>query len=157
LNTQKNKDKYTALAYPFGDWSNKIPPVYLNLSLFSNLLVEDGFYKLIYGENSEYRAEMIRHFHPNLIYFMIIYRLNYNDLTLKDFSNPFIIMKEPASSFLNFPMGLTINNENILISYGDSDCKSYVASFTKEKIIKLCKNTNDTDVSSIDFDLYDHL
>ena len=102
---------------------------------------------------------------------MIIYRLNYDDLTLKDFSNPFIIMKEPTSSFLNFPMGLTIANHvedpknkifgrppiYIWISYGEGDCKSYVASFTKEKILELCKNNNSTPVTNIHFDLYDDL
>ena len=154
---QDHIDKYTAFVI-YG--SQTIRPNFLydhgeatnGDNLLREILQEDGFYRMEDG-----RPRIIRHLHPHYIYFMIIYRLNYNDLTLKDFSNPFIIMKEPTSSFLDFPTGLTTNRDDIWISYGDGDCKAYVASFKKEKIVELCKNNNSTPVTDIHFDLYDHL
>jgi hypothetical protein len=156
--SQDHIDKYTAFYIVNDYWKKKGRiPQYLDNSdeggiLLREILQEDGFYRTENG-----RPRIIRHMHPEFIYFMIIYRLNYNDLTIKDFSNPFIIMKEPTSSFLNFPMGLTTNRDDIWISYGDGDCKAYIASFTKEKIIELCKNNNSTPVTDIHFDLYDNL
>jgi hypothetical protein len=158
--SQDHIDKYTAFVNPYSDyWSNITPSFLYNhteeataFSILRDILLEDGFYRI---ENGVPR--IIRHLHPHYIYFMIIYRLNYDDLTVKDFSNPFMIMKEPTSSFLNFPMGLTTNKDDIWISYGDGDCKSYIASFTKDKIDKLCKNNNSTPVDEIHFDMYDDL
>ena len=66
-------------------------------------------------------------------------------------------MNRPESTFLNFPVGLTTNNDNIWISYGEGDCKSYIAWFSKNKIEELCKNTNETPIDNIDFELHNHI
>ena len=154
---QETIDKYTA--YPFSKYgsnnywetgSNELPR-YLKPGLenVKELLLRDGFFRM---EGQHIR--IIRHLHPTYIYFMMIYRLNLTDLTLHSFSNPFIINKEDTASFLNFPNGITTNKEKIWISYGDGDCQSYLACLNKERINELCINNNDTDVSTIDFDLY---
>jgi len=157
-NSEENINKYTAtLDLESEYWKTNPLPNYLSCIELRELLHLHGFFRITYDKNGNQSPQIIRHLHPNYIYFMMIYRLNLRDLTLKDFSNPFIIMNKPESSFLNFPMGLTMNNDNIWISYGEGDCKSYIASFSKEKIHQLCKNTNDTPVDNIDFDLYDHL
>jgi hypothetical protein len=158
--SQEHIDKYTAFFILSDQWRRMNLPNFLynhtedakGDNLLREILQDDGFYR-----TEEGHPRIIRHLHPHYIYFMIIYRLNYDDLTLKDFSNPFMIMKEPTSSFLNFPMGLTTNRDDIWISYGDGDCKSYIASFTKDKIDKLCKNNNSTPVTDIHFDMYDDL
>jgi len=158
-NSTENINKYTAVIDLNSDhWETTPLPTYLTCVRLRQLLLNDGFYRnYIDQKNRKQSPHTIRHLHPTYIYFMLIYRLNLNDLSIKDFSNPFIIMNRPESSFLNFPVGLTINNDNIWISYGEGDCKSYIASFTKYKIEELCKNTNETPITNIDFDLYDDL
>jgi len=157
-NSEQNINKYTAtLDLEAEYWKTNPLPNYLSCVELRELLHLHGFFRIKQDDGGNQSPQIIRHLHPNYIYFMMIYRLNLHDLSLKDFSNPFIIMNKPESSFLNFPMGLTLNNDNIWISYGEGDCKSYIATFTKKKIDQLCKNTNDTLISDIDFDLYDNL
>ena len=157
-NSTENINKYTAiLDLSANYWESNPVPVYLTCVRLRQYLLNDGFFRNHIESDGTQSVQIIRHIHPIMIYFMIIYRLNSNDLSIKDFSNPFIIMNRPESTFLNFPMGLTTNNENIWISYGEGDCKSYIASFTKKKIDQLCKNTNDMPIDNIDFDLYDDL
>jgi hypothetical protein len=106
---------------------------------------EDHFYKII------------NNFHPKFIYFMFTYKINKNTLALESFSHPFMINKTLSTSFLMFPLGLTVTNptstnKQILLSYGDGDCSSYLASFTQEKFIGLSSvNNNDTNPRDIQF------
>jgi len=158
-NSPENINKYTAVIDLSSEhWETNPLPTYVTCVRLRQLLIDDGFFiNHMDIKNRNQSPHIIRHLHPSYIYFMLIYRLNQNDLSIKDFSNPFIIMNRPESTFLNFPVGLTTNNDNIWISYGEGDCKSYIASFTKKKIEELCKNTNETSIDNIDFDLYDDL
>ena len=153
LNNEKNKAKYTArniASTKFWNTHRGIPKYLEEDCAFArDLLLHDG---IISHDGSYY--EIIRHLHPSAIYFMIIYRVSKTDLTLHSFSNPFIINNEVTASFLNFPMGLTTNKDDILLSYGDGDCKSYVACIDKDKFNGMCVNTNSSRVDKIPFDLY---
>ena len=153
LSNRENKAKYTARILPNQEFweSNNGLPIYLNSGFedIKTLLMHDG----ILTHNGTH-FEIIRHLHPIWIYFMIIYRVRKSDLTLHSFSNPFIINKEETATFLNFPTGLTTNNKNIWLSYGDGDCKSYLACINTDKFNRMCVNTNSTPIQNIPFDLY---
>jgi hypothetical protein len=156
--SDENINKYTAVIDLDSEyWQSNPLPEYLTCVRLRQLLINDGFFKNINDKNGKQFPFIIRHLHPIYIYFMLIYRLNPNNLSIKDFSNPFIIMNRPESTFLNFPVGLTTNNDNIWISYGEGDCKSYIAWFSKNKIEELCKNTNETPIANIDFELHNHI
>ena len=96
-----------------------------------------------------------RNFHPQLIYFMFIYKINSNTLQLESFSNPFQIIKDPETSFVQFPMGFTKHENSYWISYGEGDCKSYLSCLEQRKMVEMASvNNNNTKESTIRFDLY---
>jgi hypothetical protein len=102
----------------------------------------------------------IRNLHPIVQYFMFFYKFNKNTLELESFSHPFIILKNPETSFLNFPVGLTTNSipgeeRDIWLSYGEGDCACHLAAFKESKFNEITSaNNNNTDPSDIEFWLY---
>ena len=103
--------------------------------------------------------------HPELIYYMFLYKINKNTLELDSFNNPFIIFKDNSDSFINFPMGITnirvqtteaddnYDTEEIIITYGDGDCKCYQIILDKQTFTKKHKNDNNTNVQDIIFNI----
>ena len=86
---------------------------------------------------------------------MFIYKINSNTLQLESFSNPFQIIKDPETSFVQFPMGFTKHENAYWISYGEGDCKSYLSCIEQRKLIEMASvNNNNTKESDIHFDLY---
>ena len=87
---------------------------------------------------------------------MFIYKINSNTLQLESFSNPFQIVKTPETSFVQFPMGFTYNNNNgYWLSYGEGDCKSYLTSIKDKDMEKMAsKHNNNSLETDIQFDLY---
>ena len=123
-----------------------------------NYLMHEG---IVENSTDEF-YKIISNFHPEYIYFMFIYKINKYTLSLESFSHPFIIIKDLNTSFLMFPLGLTVTNytgrePQILLSYGDGDCTSYLASFTKEKFnILSSQNNNNTDSNNLEFWTYNN-
>jgi hypothetical protein len=146
---------------PFWSSSNSLP-YYLRLNLIRDMMIENGSInqeknKLEQMPNHYYT---IRNLHPHFIYFMFFYKINKQTLELQSFSEPFIIAKNSASSFLNFPLGLTTyKNEkdetDILLSYGDGDCESLIVSFKNDQTFStyISKYNNNTNVIDIDFNI----
>jgi len=95
--------------------------------------------------------------HTHYIYFQFFYGLNYKSLELDFMSDYFLIGHEDpnddrGASFLNFPVGLTTNDDNYWISYGDGDCKSLIASWKKEKLNDLCRHQNPSSLKMEDIE-----
>ena len=83
--------------------------------------------------------------HPHYIYFGFFYVLNYKSLELEYMSDFFVIGhgehdNDRGSAFLSFPTGITTNDDNYWVSYGDGDSKSLLASWNKDQIRNLCKH-----------------
>ena len=71
--------------------------------------------------------------HQKYIYLMFFYEININDGNIKRCSNMFI----PPRGTYCFPSGLTLNNTDIILSYGDNDDKCMVITFTTKEVENL--------------------
>ena len=92
-----------------------------------------------------------RNLHPEYIYFMVFYKLDYSTLQLKSYSSPFMICRDKESAYLNFPVGLTTHQDKIWLSYGDGDIKTLLSQWSYEQISEICNHYNDSDPSYMYF------
>ena len=77
--------------------------------------------------------------HEIYIYMMFFYAFNITDGEILACSNMFI---PPSKGTLCFPSGLTINNDQVILSYGDDDDKCMFLTFTTQEIKNLLNAEN---------------
>jgi hypothetical protein len=74
-------------------------------------------------------------------YYQVLFKININTNKLTELSHAFSIFeKETDDTSVNFPMGLIKNNDEYIISFGESDYKTCLIKLTKENIDKLFEN-----------------
>jgi hypothetical protein len=76
--------------------------------------------------------------HQKYIYLMFFYEININDGNITSCSNMFI----PPGGTYCFPCGLTLNNTDIILSYGENDEKCMITSFSIEEVTNLYSDEN---------------
>jgi hypothetical protein len=124
-----------------------------NFHIRRYLLLRRFIYSAVTQNGVEYYIP--RNFHPNLFYYMFIYCIDYENLELRSFSHPFVILNSNKSGALNFPMGLSTNMQNIWLSYGDGDCNCLMAIINNEKFYRQSHEcNNNTRVEDVEFWVY---
>jgi hypothetical protein len=72
--------------------------------------------------------------HTKYIYLMFFYQINMTDGNITRCSNMFI---PPSGGTYCFPSGLTVNNTDIILSYGENDEKCMIITFTTKEVENL--------------------
>ena len=111
-------------------------------------LVDKGFYVL----NGDV-IDSPKNIHFDYVYYMFFYSVDPGDFHLLHFSDPFMI-EHKISAYLDFPVGLTQLEGDMLLSYGHGDCYSYLAKFPQNVYNGFLTHTNATDPGEIQYNIF---
>jgi hypothetical protein len=120
------------------DYTNTNPLIQKNLELFKN-----------HPKDTPFKNEKYKYHHYEFIYYMLFIEINNNKITR--LSKPFAIFFKENTG-INFPTGLTLFNEQLLLTFGESD---YLSNISIIDINELENNLYTLDYFSADYNLFD--
>jgi len=127
-----------------------------HIVVYVNLLEFDKVQNMLNTKNTKsnnlYSFIKNRNHQLKMRYYQVLFKININTNKLTELSHSFNIFEKVSDdTSVNFPMGLIKNNDEYIISFGESDYKTCLIKLSKENIDKLFTNISPENYKFITF------